>query len=89
MCIQTWYTRLTKLASATHASTVCVNSRVHASGCTLASAEHASCVWDVASGRYRGYEIAALCVCAIRFIPPVLCVYTVVITHAYRKYLQP
>ena len=67
---------------------VCVNSRVHASACTLASAEHASCVWDIASGRYRGYEIATLYVCAIRFIPPVLCVYTVVIMHAYRKYLH-
>ena len=53
-----------KLASATHAS-MCANSRVkhtrvHASACTLASVECASRVWDVASGRYRTYDIIAI-----------------------------
>ena len=51
---------MSKLVSETHASIVnlqVTSARVHANACSLASVEHASGMWDVASGWYRSCHI--------------------------------
>ena len=52
-----------KLVSEAHASIVnsrVTNARMHANACSLTSVEHASGIWDFASGQYRNIYLCML-----------------------------